>query len=117
MERHGSTGLDTLTGCPVRSMLETTGPPRFLADPDARMPRSLTPVRPRRLALPRRSGAAFPIRYEVGPQEGDLLSELHDAACVLPVYASQPGLPPHHATLGSGWSLAFAGRAHPAGSD
>jgi len=33
------------------------------------------------------------------------------------VYASQPALPPDHATLGSGWSLAFAGRGWlPAGS-
>ena len=34
---------------------------------------------------------------------------------MLPVYASQPGSPPNHATLGSGWSPAFAGRDCPAG--
>src|SRR6266542_2359658 len=37
------------------------------------------------------------------------------ARAALPDYASQPGSPPNHATLGSGWSLAFAGRACPAG--
>jgi hypothetical protein len=31
------------------------------------------------------------------------------AACIPPVYASQPGLPPRHATLGSGRWPTFAG--------
>lgn len=38
------------------------------------------------------------------------ISELNPAACVLPVYASQPGSPPHHATLGSGWVTPLPGR-------
>ena len=44
-----------------------------------------------------------------------VISKLAHAARSLPVYASQPGLPPLRATLGSGWSLAFAGRDHPLG--
>jgi hypothetical protein len=43
------------------------------------------------------------------------VSRLNHTACTLPVYASQPGLPPVHATLGSAWSPAFAGRGYPAG--
>jgi hypothetical protein len=38
------------------------------------------------------------------------LSGLYHAACALPVYASQRRLPERHATLGSGWWPAFAGR-------
>ncbi len=37
------------------------------------------------------------------------LSRLHHAACTPPVYASQPGSLPDHATLGSGGWPAFAG--------
>src|SRR5207245_1478148 len=33
-----------------------------------------------------------------------------EVAREFPVYASQPGSLPHHATLGSSWSLAFAVR-------
>jgi hypothetical protein len=38
------------------------------------------------------------------------LSRLNNAARSLPVYASQPGSPPNHATLGSGRLPAFAGQ-------
>jgi hypothetical protein len=38
------------------------------------------------------------------------VSGLNHAASTLPVYASQSGLPPNHATLGSGWLLAFTGQ-------
>jgi hypothetical protein len=42
---------------------------------------------------------------------------VRNAACALPVYASQRRLPDHHATLGSGWWPAFAGRDwRPAGT-
>jgi hypothetical protein len=41
------------------------------------------------------------------------LTGLHPTACTLPVYASQPGSLPHHATLGSGWWPTFAGRGSP----
>ena len=36
------------------------------------------------------------------------LSGLHHAAYTFPVYASQPGSHPDHATLGYGWWLACA---------
>ena len=38
------------------------------------------------------------------------LSRLYHAACTLSVYASQPGSPPHHATLDSGWWSALTGQ-------
>jgi hypothetical protein len=98
-------------------VLEPSGPPRFLANPHARMPRSLTPARPRRLALP----LGAPVRPSTSCTVSALACgydfEARRAAYALPVYASQPGSPPHHATLGSGWSLPFAGRDRPAGFD
>ena len=39
-----------------------------------------------------------------------LLSGLYHAACTLSVYASQPGSPPDHATLDSGWWPALTGQ-------
>ena len=45
------------------------------------------------------------------------LARLNHTACTLAVYASQPGLPLHHARLASGWGPAFPGRAsRPQGS-
>ena len=38
------------------------------------------------------------------------LSRLYHAACTLSVYASQPGSPPDHATLDSGWRPALTGQ-------
>lgn len=38
------------------------------------------------------------------------LSGLYHTACTFPVYASQPGSPPVHATLGTGWWPASPGR-------
>ena len=38
------------------------------------------------------------------------LSRLNHAACTLSVYASQPGSPPDHATLDSGWWPALTGQ-------
>lgn len=117
VERHSAAGLDALTGHPVRFMLETTGPPRFLADPHVNVPCSLTPARPRR--LPFDSSAlrcCLPPRKRRRPSRLVFISGLAHTARSLPVYASQPGSPPDHATLGSGRSLTFAGRARPAGS-
>ena len=51
---------------------------------------------------------AFRIYNYVGSASG--LSRLNHTAYRLPVYASQPGSPPHHATLGSGWWPALAGQ-------
>jgi len=42
-----------------------------------------------------------------------VLSRLDHAAVALPVYASQLGSPRGHATLGSGWWLAFPGQGSP----
>ena len=38
------------------------------------------------------------------------LSRLYHAACTLSVYASQPGSPPDHAKLDSGWWPALTGQ-------
>ena len=89
--------------------LETTGSLRFLEDPDAHAPRSSTPVRPARLAISTCEVLPSAI-FTTSALTVSHFSELNDAARVLPVYASQPRSPSDHATLGSGWSLAFAGR-------
>ena len=88
---------DSLTG---QFLMEVTGPPRFQGDPNACMPRSPTPARSGRDAVPR-PDVAFRLPNSVGPHEGKL-SRLNHAAYRLPVYASQCRLPQHHARLGSG---------------
>jgi hypothetical protein len=51
------------SGAPVRnSQVETTGPPGFLEDPHARMPRSPTPARPPRQAIAASRYCLPPIR-------------------------------------------------------
>ena len=62
----------------------------------------------------RRLGAGA-AQKTTAPPAISFISRLYRAALMPPVYASQPGLPPNHATLGSGWSPAFAGRESPAG--
>jgi hypothetical protein len=59
---------------------------------------------------------SIPTRNDVGSALLSL-SRLDHAAYTLPVYASQPGPPPEHATLGSGWWPTFTGSGlAPAGS-
>lgn len=53
--------------------------------------------------------AAFRSENDVGLGT-NFLSGLNHMAWGLPVYASQPGSPLHHATLGSGWLPTFAGQ-------
>ena len=66
-------------------------------------PRWIPQARPLRL-----SDAAF--RYVDGVGfHNSLISGLYHAACMLPVYASQPGSPPHYARLGSGCWPALPG--------
>jgi hypothetical protein len=72
------------------------------------MPRSSTPADRLRLAFHSAFDAAFRSENHVGSAVS-FLSRLYHAACMPPVYASQPGSPPNHATLGPGWWLAFAG--------
>ena len=87
--------------------MEKTRPPRFgrpLHTCPAPRPRRCTgprPLRDRRWCLP--------LNRRRRPRK-NLLPGLHHAACALPVYASQPGSPPHHATLGSGRGPALAGQ-------
>ncbi len=47
--------------------------------------------------------AAFRYSYGVGSRDDSILSGLNHTAHPLAVYASQPGLPRHHARLASGW--------------
>ncbi len=102
--------LGLVTRLPDRdSCAETTGPPRFLGIPHARMPRSRTPVESRCQA----SHGTSMLPSAVVKASASTLSQLSGlchAACALPVYASQRRLPERHATLGSGWWPTFAGR-------
>ena len=99
-----------LPGCPTRvAYAETTGPPRFLGVPHARVPRSRTPVESRCQASCGTSMLPSAV-VTASASTPTQLSRLNDAARALPVYASQRRLPGHHATLGSGWWPAFAGR-------
>lgn len=96
--------------------VERTGPPRFLASPmhpcPARRPRRDHRARPLRL-----SGAAFRVTHGVGSRDFSCLSRLSHTAWMLPVYASQSGLPRPHATLGSGCWPALPGGSEPAGDE
>jgi hypothetical protein len=87
-------------------------PPRFLEDPTVNVPCSSTPVGPWRSAtaalwccLPRFGTTSTPTIPKI--------SRLNHTARPLAVYASQGGLPHHHARLASGWlaSLVRAGVA------
>ena len=94
---------------------ETSGPPRFLGDPRVRAPFS----DPDGASAPDPLGASVvPSTFlTVSASAMFSLSGLHHAARTLAVYASQPGSPPDHATLGSGWWPTFAGSGlSPAGS-
>lgn len=115
--RGRSQGLDDLlTRRPHRlSGVEKTRSPRFLDDPCLHAPLSDPGGRltPGRFGV---SHAAFRHLNNVGSASISL-SRLYHAAYRHPVYASQPGSPPDHATLGSGWWPAFAGSGlSPAGS-
>ncbi len=87
---------------PRRSLLvETVRFPRFLGGPPPACPtlrlRRTPCIRPLRC-----SGYCLP--YSKGRRlRAYSPSRLNHAAYRLPVYASQPGSLPHHATLGSGW--------------
>ena len=73
----------------------------------AYMPRSSTPADPRPQAT---TGPAMwsSANLTTSTPHGTL-SRLNHAACTLSVYASQPGSPPDHATLDSGWWPALTG--------
>ena len=74
----------------------------------AYMPRSQTPADRRTQAT---SGPAmWSSVYVTTSTPHRLLSGLYHAACTLSVYASQPGSPPDHATLDSGWWPALTGQ-------
>ena len=91
------------------------GAPQVPGRPCVYMPRSQTPADRRHLALDGACDAAFRYWNSVGSAI-ILLSRLYDAACTLSVDASQPGSPPDHAPLDSGWWLTLAGRDfHPLG--
>ena len=115
--RSSSRGLDHfLPRRPHRLLrVEKTRSPRFLGDPCQHAP-LLDPGGPLTLGQFRVSDAAFRYLNDVGSASISL-SRLDHAAYRLPVYASQPGSPPNHATLGSGWWPTFTGSGlSPAGS-
>ena len=107
--RHAHRARTISSAAPVDrvSRMESTRPPRFLGNPCVQAP-LFDPGGPHDPGHGGPCDAAFRSENGVGSAIGSL-SRLNHAACTLPVYASQPGSPPCHATLGSGWRLPFAG--------
>ena len=101
-------GIST-SGIPGRIGVERRGPPRFLGNPHADMPCSLTPVGRSRLAMAACRCCLPQFRLRRLPRY-TLLSGLDHTACQLPVYASSRTLP--HATQ---HSVPAAGQALPGG--
>lgn len=80
---------------------ETMGLPRFLVVPHVLLLRSLTPVGPDTVVM---AGAGRGPRNLVNEGTNDQFSfEAFPSASALAANASQPGLPPNHAWLASGW--------------
>ncbi len=108
--RHGP-GL--FTGLPSPDFPEETpGPPRFPGDLRVRALLSGPAGPPRQVQL-QRFGIAFHHSQRCRPLRDMQLSGLNHTAHTLAVYASQPGSPPDHARLASGWwtNLVRAGLA------
>ena len=94
--------------------VETGRSPKFLGDPCLHA-LLFDPGGPLASGHSDARDVAFRIYNYVGSASG--LSRLNHTAYRLPVYASQPRSPPHHATLGSGCWPALAGSGPaPAGS-
>ena len=111
----GLENLVTVSGPPILSV-ETARPPRFLGDPVVDMPCSRDPGETSTPSC-HVSVSVLPSAKGTTSALTNLLSGLNHTACPLAVYASQPGSPPDHARLASGWWLAFAGQDWlPAGS-
>ena len=93
---------------------EQLSPPRFLGDPCVHA----HALRPRRSGDTRPSSAATAaFRYSDNVGSARSLSRLNHTACTPPVYASQAGSLPHHATLGSGgWPTLTGSGLAPGGS-
>ena len=97
------------------SSMETTGSPTFLGNPMCLCP-ALRPRRDRRVRPLRHADAAPALTTTKAPTIP--LSRLNHTASALAVYASQGGLPHHHARLASGCRPGSTGRAfHPQGSN
>jgi hypothetical protein len=93
---------------------ERTRPPRFLGNPCQHAP-LFDPGGPLATRHDATNDMAFRSENDVGSTHS-FISGLYHAACWPPVYASQPGSPPHHATLGSGgWLILTASGLAPAG--
>ena len=106
--RHAPKARTISSAAPVDrfSRMESTRPPRFLGNPYGHAPLFDPggPAGPRQRGTP---GVAFRSLDSVGSAIR-FLAGLHHAAYTFPVYASQPGSHPDHATLGYGWWLACA---------
>ena len=109
--RSGSRPGHVFPGCPCRCLrVETSRSPRFLGNPHTHA-HPWTPVRPSPLAT-RSVGAAFHQEDGVGSHDelyfGIELQGPTHSLCTL----RSPRSPLVHATLGTGWSLAFAGQGY-----
>jgi len=97
--------------------VEMTGPPRFLGNPLCTCPahrprwdRGYQAIAVSRCSLPQSERRRLP--------QQKTISGLNHTACTLAVYASQPGLPLHHARLASDGRLTFSdGIGYPLGSN
>ena len=87
--------------------VEKTRYPRFLDDPCVHAP-LFDPGGPPTPGHYRAGDVVF--RWINGVDSALELSRLYHAACTLSVYASQPGSPPDHATLDSGWWPTLTGQ-------
>ena len=87
--------------------VEKTRPPRFLGDPCVHAP-LFDPGEPPAPGHYRTGDVVFRTLKDVDSALS--ISRLNHAACTLSVYASQPGSPPDHATLDSGWWPALTGQ-------
>jgi len=103
-------GLELVTRCLHPGIaLETAGSPTFLGNPRVPVPCSSTPARPTAPSPFRCVGTAPDVSHHEGsPRE--VISGLNHTTLALAVYASQPGLPRHHARLASGRWLGSTGR-------
>ena len=107
--RASGPGLLFTAAARAASPVETTRPPRFLGDPCPHAPLS-DPGGTGRARPSRRASGAFRSCHSVGFRDVYGFRGSITRPARLPVYASQPGSPPDHATLGSGW-LANLGRS------
>ena len=95
---------------PGIASVETTGPPKFLGNPNVHLHMFFDPGRTGR-SSPKRNVRTVLAKKRTKTPTRNPLSRLNSMASGLAVYASQCRLPKHHARLASGCRLRSAGQA------